>query len=369
MKKLFFLFAMLISVAASASVTVTPVRTDYNAEQVTFRVSWTGSAVNNRVWVWVDFCPVTGVTQGVFAPASITAVSATGGATSITARGFFVTANPATVTATLGNAPAGKFNWCAYGSDAPPNVTYNNVTYNGGTYTFKGTPPFKLVSADGSQTNEFNKKSVTVSEIGFVPKNFTDATGCPGLGFCPYTGNDEVMDATHFCHLRTSGAKNWETYIKDSRDNQIYRITQFSDNSWWFAEDLATTIKRYGVCNGVNFYNTQDKPNCPTGWNIPAYIQIWTRWPSGHKVTDNYGSEWMNVTDIFLGSSCFATNITCRTGPNFGIALVSNDCLSVNTYWQWEGWYWAWACMGEGGSCTNPLPIHQGGRVRCRRTL
>ncbi|MDR2359604.1 MAG: hypothetical protein LBD87_07405, partial [Prevotellaceae bacterium] len=61
MKKLSFLSAMLASVAASATVTVTPLSTDYAAKKVTFSVSWTNSPTapyNNRVWVWVDLCPV-----------------------------------------------------------------------------------------------------------------------------------------------------------------------------------------------------------------------------------------------------------------------------------------------------------------------
>ncbi|MDR2358361.1 MAG: hypothetical protein LBD87_00990, partial [Prevotellaceae bacterium] len=65
MKKIFFLFAMLVSVAASAAVTVTPISTDYAAKKVTFSVSWTNTPTapyNNRVWIWIDFCPVSGTT-------------------------------------------------------------------------------------------------------------------------------------------------------------------------------------------------------------------------------------------------------------------------------------------------------------------
>jgi hypothetical protein len=65
MKKFSFLFAMLTSVAASATVTVTPLSTDYAAKKVTFKVEWTNTPTapyNNRVWIWIDFCPVNGVT-------------------------------------------------------------------------------------------------------------------------------------------------------------------------------------------------------------------------------------------------------------------------------------------------------------------
>ncbi|MDR0693785.1 MAG: hypothetical protein LBF81_00600, partial [Prevotellaceae bacterium] len=69
-----FFFAMLVSVAASATVTVTPVSTDYAAKKVTFKVAWTNSPsapYNNRVWIWIDFCPVKGVISQGFSTATI----------------------------------------------------------------------------------------------------------------------------------------------------------------------------------------------------------------------------------------------------------------------------------------------------------
>ncbi|MDR2358980.1 MAG: hypothetical protein LBD87_04155, partial [Prevotellaceae bacterium] len=110
----------------------------YAAKKVTFSVSWTNSPTapyNNRVWVWVDLCPVTGTSPGTFAKAVISSPSAAAGSIATVSgntRGFYITTNPSTVTATLSNA-TGKFNWCAYGSNYPPNATMNN-----GTYTLKG---------------------------------------------------------------------------------------------------------------------------------------------------------------------------------------------------------------------------------------
>jgi hypothetical protein len=233
MKKLFFLFALLTSIAASATVTVTPLSVNYNDKTVTFRVEY-ANAVNNRAWVWIDLCPVPGVTPGTFQTAVISAVSAISGSVlyvSTNTRGFFVTTNNSTVTATLSNA-SGKFNWCAYGSDAPPNVTAAN-----GTYTFKGTPPFILTSANGTATQTVNGKTLPTSALTVTPVILTDRTGYSGI-FCPYQKNDLLIDATHICQQRTSGAKNWEAYIKDVRDNQIYRIVQMPTNTWWMADDL-----------------------------------------------------------------------------------------------------------------------------------
>jgi P pilus assembly chaperone PapD len=148
MKKILFLFALLASITASAAVTVTPLSVVYNTKTVKFRVSWTGTPYNNRVWVWIDLCPVTGTSPGTFAQAIIGNPSATAGSITTVAgntRGFYVTTNPSTVTATLSNA-TGQFNWCAYGSDYPPNVLANT----NGSYTLAGTPPFTLIASNGT---------------------------------------------------------------------------------------------------------------------------------------------------------------------------------------------------------------------------
>ncbi|MDR3132644.1 MAG: hypothetical protein LBU42_01300, partial [Prevotellaceae bacterium] len=151
MKKFFFsllLFPLLGAGSLSAAVTVTPLGVDYSTKKVTFTVSWTGAAANNRVWVFVDLCPVAGTASGTFAKAVISGATAAAGGidpASLNGRGFYVTASPSTVTATLSNA-TGKFNWCAYGSDYPPNVLANTNS----SYTLAGTPPFLLIASNGA---------------------------------------------------------------------------------------------------------------------------------------------------------------------------------------------------------------------------
>ncbi|MDR0582237.1 MAG: hypothetical protein LBG31_04650 [Prevotellaceae bacterium] len=176
MKKNFFLFAMLASITANAAIKITPLATDYSANKVTFKVEWQNATIpyNNRVWVWVDFCPVTGTTPAAsFGIATVSSPTKTGGngtVTGATARGFFIeyanaTNAGTTITATLSNA-SGKFNWCAYGSDYPPNAT---VLAAGG-YTLRGTKPFTI---NGSQVeaNTFG--------AGTCITSITDPTGRP----------------------------------------------------------------------------------------------------------------------------------------------------------------------------------------------
>ena len=177
MRTTFFFFLMFASMAISATVTVTPMNTDYTEQKVTFKVEWTNSPTapyNNRVWIWIDFCPIIGITPGGFAPATITGATITSGSGSIsglTGRGFFITGSTTnsgtTITTTLNPVPAGQFNWCAYGSDYPPNATVNA----GGGYTLRGTAPFTI---NGSQTH-----NATDFDAGTCITSITDPTGRP----------------------------------------------------------------------------------------------------------------------------------------------------------------------------------------------
>ncbi|MDR3133699.1 MAG: hypothetical protein LBU42_06710 [Prevotellaceae bacterium] len=174
MKKNFFsllLFPLLGTGGLFAQAIVTPISVDYDRHEVKFRVAWNAAtAANNRVWVFVDLCPVTGTSPGTFAKAVISGATATAGSIlTVTGntRGFYVTTNPSTVTATLSNA-TGKFNWCAYGSDYPPNAKNNT----GGGYDMRGTPPFII---NGS----INWSSYTYSGGEITALN--DATGYPGV--------------------------------------------------------------------------------------------------------------------------------------------------------------------------------------------
>jgi hypothetical protein len=159
---------------SAQSVTITPIGANYSNKTVTFRVSWSGSfSPDNRVWVWIDYCPVAGVTPaGTFGPTRIDGVTPIDKVSNITLRGFFVTANPTTVTATL-NTTQAKFNWCAYGSGAPPRAELQPD----GSYLLKGTPPFVVndVPLDASLTSYSD---------GCI-ETMTDLTGHPAAYLTP----------------------------------------------------------------------------------------------------------------------------------------------------------------------------------------
>ena len=294
MKKHLLTLAMLISVAASAQSTVqiTPVSATYTTTPtIQFKVSWTNQLTanhRNKVWIFVDFQSVISPTQKEYwQPATITGtVQKTAGTVSEQSnRGFFLegtTTNfSSTVTVQLGNANA-PFNWCAYASDCPPNIG----DYNNGTYTLRGSPPFTLKDANGA-TQTVPDKTIAQSALEITPVTMTDATGCPGY-FCKYIVRDLYIDATHKCDLRTSGAQNWEAWIKDTRDNELYRIVLMPDNIWWLAQNLkyATDGNLLSGCdkdscgmfyNGLAKYNgnstTNQQMNCPDRWVVPSRTQ------------------------------------------------------------------------------------------------
>ncbi|MDR3133697.1 MAG: hypothetical protein LBU42_06700 [Prevotellaceae bacterium] len=173
MKTILFFFALLAGITASANVYITPLSTDYINKTVTFRVEWTGDVANNRVWVFVDLCPVDGTTSGSFTKAVISGATHTAGgidASTLPGRGFYVTANLTTVSVTLSNA-VGQFNWCAYGSDFPPNAKDDGS----GGYILRGSLPFTITTTSGAV------EVPTYGYTGGVVTALTDATGEPGI--------------------------------------------------------------------------------------------------------------------------------------------------------------------------------------------
>jgi uncharacterized protein (TIGR02145 family) len=321
---------MLAGMAASAQVTnVEPTGANYANKTVSFRVWWNAGSRNathfSKVWVWVDYIQINSnnTTSGntwTRALVSGTPTVSIGTVARETGnnKGFWLQGNSdsysATVTVQL-NITANKFNWCAYASDYPPNVTLEN-----GTYIFKGTTDFIVSNPSQTLTSKtIAKSNLTVNSS----TTFTDATACPGIGslYCPYTGSDLYMDATHLCQQRTSGAKNWETWIKDTRDNELYKIVLMPDNNWWTAEeiryDASATHQSYKCLNGEQrmIYN---RPNvaCPVGWTLPS--------------TTHFSWLHNNITDQELLAA--NTYPYFGTGTDkYGFSVIPSALLSNNS--------------------------------------
>ncbi|MDR3134398.1 MAG: hypothetical protein LBU42_10350 [Prevotellaceae bacterium] len=363
MKKKFFLPVMLAGVAASAQVThVEPISATYKSQTVSFRVWWNAGSRDathlSKVWVWVDYITVNSnnATSGnSWTRAAVSAASPTSSVTydGSNRQGFWLQGNSgsysATVTVKL-NITENNFNWCAYASDYPPNVIANN-----GSYTLRGTPPFTLIAASGTPTQTVSGTIITTSAVTITPVTITDQTGCPGV-FCPYQGSDLFIDATHLCQQRASGAQNWEAYIKDNRDDQIYRITQFSDASWWFADDLGIADKSVGTCNGKHYYLGQNKPTCPSGWQLPTDSQLLVRFPN--PTTDAHGAQ---ITAGYYYGKSQTCGYTGCNDANSRYDLIASD---ANNTRAWFNLHWDWNCTGGQNAHTGIAA-----RARCIRNL
>ncbi|MDR3350895.1 MAG: hypothetical protein LBN98_04540 [Prevotellaceae bacterium] len=188
MKKIFFLFAMLVSVTASAQTLDIKITTiDYAKKVATCDISWTGRDATHLsdVWVFVDYVEISGdALAGSWTPAAVTGATVTqnttGNATVATVsgntRGVWIKSVTSGANFTgqmalqLNGVPA-KFNACAYASDYPPNAAITTAGYQ-----LKGSPPFTITYNNSSSTITANKTFA----LGCI-NVLTDATGCPGL--------------------------------------------------------------------------------------------------------------------------------------------------------------------------------------------
>jgi uncharacterized protein (TIGR02145 family) len=157
---------------------------------------------------------------------------------------------------------------------------------------------------------------------------------------CPYTGSDLYIDATHLCRQRTSGAQNWEAWIKDARDNELYRIVLMPDNKWWLAQNLkyAATGNQPTTCTkdecGRRYTKTQARGStgsgsgkqgiCPNGWIFPIL--------SEYTALRNS----ISANAVVVCQRLQAISVTCTGGNDYyGWAstkhyneyLISNNCM------------------------------------------
>jgi uncharacterized protein (TIGR02145 family) len=358
-------------------------------------VSWTNQSTDNhrnKVWLFVDFQPVISPTQkGNWQPATITGtVQKTAGTVSEqNNRGFFLegaTTNfSSTVTIQLSNTGT-QFNWCAYASDCPPNIG----DYDNGTYTLRGTPPFTLKDANGV-IQTVPDKTIAQSSLTVTPITMTDATGCPGY-FCKYIGRDLYADATHKCDLRTGGAQNWEAWIKDTRDNELYRIVYMPDNNWWLAQNVKyaqtgaaisgctadecgrayTWAQVYASYAGGSSGSTGNVQGiCPSGWLLPVRATFQT-----------LGTNIGNASTICaalrpLNSPCPPINNTYGWSSEIsivnGVIYESHSCWYTNDAGREDGFCVEYTY--KGGVACNTTGVDDPGEavsnavVRCLRQL
>ncbi len=336
-----YLFILCATFACTAfaqnyKITVSSTSGSYStSKMVSFNVSWTNrleGKYTSKVWVLVDY---KNLTTGVWDRATVTSVNAGSSGSTITAggRGFWLQGTSTNynqkITVTLNTGSASKYSWCAHVSDYPPNVTLDN-----GIFTFKGTPSF-VTSSQTVSGKAIVKSDLTVN----ASTTFTDVTDCPGIGglYCPYTGSDLYMDPTHLCRQRTNGAQNWEAWIKDTRDNELYRIVMMPDNKWWLAQNVKlstcngsaigkalsycskdkcgrayTSPETSKACGGNSGYGANKQGVCPEGWVLPL------------------GSDFTTLRN----SISTTASVVCQR-----LRAIKSPCSGGNDYYGWASVY------------------------------
>jgi uncharacterized protein (TIGR02145 family) len=322
---------------AQSGITVQPISANYGNKTVTFSVSWLNSSRtgthNAKVWIWVDFAPVTGnVVTGSWSRALVsgtpTASSGTPTRETSNDKGFWLQGTSgssgtynATVMVQLSNVPA-KFNWCAYVSDYPPNMKQVN-----GNFIFKGTPPFTLKPTSGTATLTVTETTLSATSFTFVPAILTDATDCPGI-INWYGCNVKPLN------LGTVGFTSAQTWVVGSQT--------------WSAPVTATYCAKTTYSGGTNPFNADCRNNpdssypplfswcmivqfgdqlCPSPWRVPTFDENCTL----NKVLLSTAT----CNNVNTGFQSF------YTGTTFG-AVLPGMVRPNNTYGeQGDSWYGA----------------------------
>ncbi len=276
MRKLFFLLFAACSILAAhaqSCVNVRQISTNYGTKQITFDLTW-GTCNNTnhlyRVWVFVDYQPVTGLIKGAWSRAAI-ANSNVG--TLHNNSGVWVTGSAGAtqrVTLTLNVSPT-QFNWCAYATDCPPNAVKSN-----GTYTLKGSLPFII---NGTTTISAKTYTGNISTI-------TDATNNPE-GFVYDNTSACIMKAVYLGSVGFTSTKTWvvgsqtwsapvtATYCRktsfDGGTATAYKADCRANNG------SATTVNvTYGDLFSWCMVNQFKTVLCPSGWRVPSNTDFCT---------------------------------------------------------------------------------------------
>jgi uncharacterized protein (TIGR02145 family) len=370
MKKIFFLFAMLVSVATSAQnhINIEMLGATYTTPAaVKFRVSWssvptvTGETHNAKVWVWIDFLKLNAnntTTGNTWTRATISAASPTASVAydGSNRNGFWLQGNTgsysATVTATLSNIPANaKFNWCAYVSDCPPNFTYvDNV------FILKGTPPFTIKAANGS-IQTISKKTLPVPDLTLIPNTMTDATGCPGI--VKYTGcnlNNLNLGIVSFTSASTYkiGTQIWSSPVQATN---CQKATYNGGSTGNYAADCRNNPGYSGHLFSICAVIRYAEQLCPEEWRVPTrseYSALWTAMGAPvcnnnvetcnqPTALNNLKTQWaleLNGVVLYNGtiSNLDKTSYYISSSVADGIDGGWNGGIFGNTNWYYNPW-------------------------------
>ncbi|MDR3134270.1 MAG: hypothetical protein LBU42_09695, partial [Prevotellaceae bacterium] len=200
---------------------------------------------------------------------------------------------------------------------------------------------------------------------------------------------------THLCGHRPTGAQNWEAWIKDARDNELYKIVLMPDNKWWLAQNVKlasyngstvgsaisgcskdecgrayTWAQVYGNYGGSSSSSGNVQGICPSGWLLPVRATFTT-------LATSISGDAATVCANLRGLNCACTPRT----DGYGWASLVNIVNSTQPTPVFIGSWWYTNDAGredgfavDAGGC-NILAANNDGEtgtpavVRCFRQL
>ncbi|MDR2359621.1 MAG: hypothetical protein LBD87_07495 [Prevotellaceae bacterium] len=380
MKKIFLSFLSLMGLGfpalAQSHINIELLSATYTTPAVQFRVSWDaipeGTCHNSKIWLWVDFIKIeNNQPSGTWTRATV-ANPSPGTFEADNNKGFWLQGNSSSysqiVTVALTNIQANaKFNWCAYASDCPPNVTINN-----GTYTLKGTPPFIINTSIIEKGKSYSGGCIT---------SLTDATGCSGIipvfsagaiqttaayKNCYNTSGSNISEAVH--PSGGSGAYTYQWTVSYNGNSSaiingatgatytppatttagtyVYR-RQVRDNlcntTFSLSEGTVTRIvlpDYISIC-GIDVKmcdagrSTHNPGNlCPTGWRWPSALEgcCMSMYPEQLNLTQPpYWVSTKESATVYLHFWTIPGTVCINAGCNYGTLCTPTDPLLNNS--------------------------------------
>jgi uncharacterized protein (TIGR02145 family) len=151
---------------------------------------------------------------------------------------------------------------------------------------------------------------------------------------------------------RQSGAGNWEAWIKDTRDNELYRIVKMPDDNWWLAQNVrykgtgignpyngctdalcgrlytgAQMSSTYTGSIGTSGYGANKQGVCPNNWTLPVFA-TWRAFVDAIETVSN----WYYYNNV----DGFTFIYGCSNTISLKLASEKNGTVSGNNHYGWN---------------------------------
>jgi uncharacterized protein (TIGR02145 family) len=135
------------------------------------------------------------------------------------------------------------------------------------------------------------------------------------------------------CDLRATGAKNWEAWIKDTRDNELYRIVYMPDKKWWLAQNVK--LASYNSATVGNAISGCTKDECGRSY---TWAEVYTSYAGGSSgstgnVQGICPSGWLlPIRNTF---TTLAASIGNASAACLALRPLNSTCSPRNNTYGW----------------------------------